>query len=104
MKRLPVHIVEGRQRMVEPVDFQDKRRPFAPHPLAPVLRVEIPSKGVSCLRNEFLGTVRLCQKVEVRGKDTIGQEPRIRLQDGCRQIIETAGQVGLASEQEFVFG
>ena len=104
MQCLSVDVVECRKRMVEAIDFQNERIPFTPHPSAFILCIEESGEGISHFRDDFFGAVRLRQKMQMGGQDSVGQQPGICFKDGSRQVVEATGQVDLASEQEFVFG
>ena len=103
VERLPVDIVEGGQRVMESVDFQDERIPLSPHSFPCVERIEIPGEGIADTGDQFFGAVRQGQAVQVCGKEAVGQEPGVHFKDSYRQIVEAACQVGIASEKEFVF-
>ena len=104
MQCLSVDVVKCRKRMVEAIDFQNERIPLTPRPSAFVLCIEESGEGISHLSNEFFGTVRLRQTVQMCGQDSVGQQSGICFKNSSRHVVEATGQVGLASEQEFVFG
>lgn len=73
VQTLPVYIIQGCQRMIIAVDFQDEASFFGQTPLSFVSRIEVPAVGVAGLGDDLGGAIGLQQTVEMGGWKTIRQ-------------------------------
>ena len=104
METLPVYVVQGSHGMVESFHLKRKGSPFAQASPSLVFRIEKPGMRIACPPDDFFRTVCLNQLMEMSGQETFCQQPGICFQDGKRQGIEAATQVGFTPEHHFIVG